>query len=589
MASDRPRRKLAAIFSADVKGYSRLMGDNELSTVTTIEHYRGLITEAIANFSGRVIDSPGDNILAAFDSTVDIVEASVDIQKRLALQNAELRPNRRMAFRIGINVGEIIVRGDRIYGDAVNIAARIEGLSEPGGICISRGVYDQVKNKLDLGYEYIGEHTVKNIAAPVKVFRVLLGVEDSAPSREVAYDLPAVPSIAVLPFDNMSADSGQEFISDGIAEEIITALSKIPKIFVIARNSSFVYKKQPVKVQRIGRELGVQYVLEGSLRTSGNRVRITAQLVDAASGHHLWANRYDREMDDIFSLQDEIALKVLTALQVKLTDGEQAAFWARRTKSLDSFLKYIQARSHLWGITKEGHFKAKQLSYEAIEADENYVDPYLLIAWVNMFEARMGWSDSREASFRNAQRMVARASTLDENHPEICVLSGIFHLYNAEHDKAVAASQQAIALGPNNADVHALMAHILRFNGRFEEAIIMIRKAIRLQPFYPAWFLAELSMCYYYLDQFGDALVTAEKFKDLSLSRNETELMHWYYGMLAINNIRLGRREEACQAAEALKKVFPGYSLAWDRSFGLYKEQMHLERQHNDLREAGIS
>ncbi len=589
MTTDRPRRKLAAIFSADVKGYSRLMGDNELSTVTTIEHYRGLITEAIANFSGRVIDSPGDNILAAFDSTVDIVEASVDIQKRLALQNAELRPNRRMAFRIGINVGEIIVRGDRIYGDAVNIAARIEGLSEPGGICISRGVYDQVKNKLDLGYEYIGEHTVKNIAAPVKVFRVLLGVEDSAPSREVAYDLPAVPSIAVLPFDNMSADSGQEFISDGIAEEIITALSKIPKIFVIARNSSFVYKKQPVKVQRIGRELGVQYVLEGSLRTSGNRVRITAQLVDAASGHHLWANRYDREMDDIFSLQDEIALKVLTALQVKLTDGEQAAFWARRTKSLDSFLKYLQARSHLWGITKEGHFKAKQLSYEAIEADENYVDPYLLIAWVNMFEARMGWSDSREASFRNAQRMVARASTLDENHPEICVLSGIFHLYNAEHDKAVAASQQAIALGPNNADVHALMAHILRFNGRFEEAIIMIRKAIRLQPFYPAWFLAELSMCYYYLDQFGDALVTAEKFKDLSLSRNETELMHWYYGMLAINNIRLGRREEACQAAEALKKVFPGYSLAWDRSFGLYKEQMHLERQHNDLREAGIS
>ncbi|MDJ0810573.1 MAG: adenylate/guanylate cyclase domain-containing protein [Desulfobacterales bacterium] len=589
MESNRPKRKLAGILSADVKGYSRLMGDDELSTVATIEAYRGMISDLIASFRGRVIDSPGDNILAAFESAVDVVEASVDIQRHLARENTKLASNRRMAFRIGINMGDIIVRRERIYGDAVNITARIEGLSEPGGICISKGVYDQVKNKLDLGYEYIGEHTVKNIAAPVKVFRVLLVADGPVPSHEIPYELPAVPSIAVLPFDNMSADPGQEFISDGIAEEIITALSKVPKIFVIARNSSFVYKNQAVKVQRMGRELGVQYILEGSLRTSGSRLRITAQLVDATSGRHLWADRYDREIEDIFSLQDEIAFKILTALQVKLTDGEQAAFWAQRTNNLDSFLKYLQARSYLWGITKEGHFKAKQLSYEAIEADANYVDPYILIAWVNMFEARMGWTDSREASFRNAQQMVARALTLDENHPEICVLSGIFHLYNAEHDKAVAESQQAIALGPNNADVHALMAHILRFNGRFEEAVTMIRKAIRLQPFYPAWFLAELSMCYYYLDQFSDALATAEKFKDLSISRDETELMHWYYGMLVINHVRLGQREEACLAAEALKKVFPGYSLAWDRSFGLYREQAHLERQHNDLRAAGIS
>ena len=588
MESKRPNRKLSAIFSADVKGYSRLMGDNELSTVATIEEYRGLISEIVTRFSGRVIDSPGDNILAAFDSAVDVVEASLEVQIQLALRNAELPQNRKMEFRIGINMGDIIIRGERIYGDAVNIAARIESLSNPGGICLSKSVYDQIKNKIDLGYEYIGEHTVKNISDPVKVFRVLKNSDFSIPSSDTKHEIPTDPSIAVLPFDNMSEDPGQEYISDGIAEEIITALSKVPKIFVIARNSSFVYKNRSVKVQRISQELGVQYILEGSLRKSKKRLRITAQLVDAVSGYHLWANRYDRELNDIFSLQDEIAFKVLTALQVKLTEGEQAAFWAKRTKSLESYLKYLQARNQLWGITKEGHFKAKQLSYEAIEADESYIDPYILIAWVNIFEARFGWSDSREASFQNAILMVERARSLDDHHPEAHILSGIFHLYNGEHSMAVEKGQQAIVLGPNSADVHAVMAHILRFNGRFEEAIVMVRKALRLQPFYPAWFLAELALCYYYLDKFREALETAKQFKDLSISRNETDLLYLYYALLAMNYVRLGREKDARRAARNVMREFPGYSLEWDKSYGLYKYKAHLERQHNDLRKAGI-
>jgi len=588
-AVKRPNRKLKAIFSADVKGYSRLMGDNELSTITTIERYREFISEVITQFSGRFIDSPGDNILAAFDSAVDIVEASIEIQKLLALKNAELAPDRRMLFRIGINMGDVISRGDRIYGDAVNIAARIEGLSEPVGICLSKTVYDQVKNKLDLGYEYIGEHIVKNIAEPVKVFRVLNRSDDAPPYQPKKHRLPTLPSIAVLPFANMSEETGQEFISDGIAEEIITTLSKMPKIFVIARNSSFTFRKQSVKVQRIGRELGVQYILEGSLRKSGNRLRITAQLVDAVSGHHLWANRYDRELDDIFRLQDEIAFKVLTALQVKLTEGEQAAFWAKRTDNLESFLRYLQARNQLWGITKEGHFKAKQLSYEAIEADANYVDPYILIAWVNIFEARLGWGDSREASFQNAIRMVEKARSLDDQHPEIHILSGVFHLYNAEHSKAVASGQHAIALGPNNADVHAAMAHILRFSGRFEEAIAMVRKAIRLQPFYPAWFLSELALCYYYLNKFEESLETAEQYRDLAISRNETDMLYFYHSISAMNLVRLGREQEARAVAQSIYSEFPGYSLEWDKRFGLYKDKAHLERQHDDLRKAGIS
>ncbi len=588
MESKRPKRRLSALLSADVKEYSRLMGENEISTIAAMEDCRTLISEIIARFGGRVIDSPGDNILAAFGSAVDVVEASLEVQNRLATKNAGLPGNRKMEFRIGINMGDIIFRGERIYGDAVNVAARIEALTDPGEICISKSIYDQIKNKLDLGYEYFGEHIVKNISDPVKVFRILKTSDFSRPNKKTSYKMPTVPSIAVLPFDNMSEDSGQDYISDGIAEEIITALSKVPKIFVIARNSSFVFKNKSVKVQRISQELGVQYILEGSLRKSSNRIRITAQLVDAISGHHMWADRFDRELADIFSLQDEIAFKVLTALQVKLTEGEQASLWAKRTTSLEAFLRYLQARHQLWGITKEGHFKAKQLSYEAIEADENYIDPYILIAWVNMFEARFGWSDSRVASFQNAMSMVKKARSLDDRHPEVHILSGIFDLYNGEHCKAVEKGQHAITLGPNNADVHAVMAHILRFNGRFEEAIVMVRKAIRLQPFYPAWFLAELALCYYYLDKFREALEIAEKFKDLSNSRNETELLYLYYAILAMNHVRLGHEKQARRAAKNVIKEFPGYSLEWDKSFGLYKDKAHLERQHNDLRKAGI-
>ena len=319
MADEGFKRKLTAILSADVAGYSRLMGDNEEATVRTITAYREVLCTLIQQHNGRVIDSQGDNLLAEFVSVVDAVQSAVDVQKEINTRNKPLPKNRRMQFRIGINLGDVIEDENRIYGNGVNIAARIESLAEEGGICISRNVYDQVKNKLNFVYEYLGEHAVKNISELVRVYRVETGLKPNTFYGEKKVKLPEKPSIAVLPFTNMSGDMEQEYFSDGITEDLITDLSKISALFVIARNSVFTYKGKAVNVEEVGKELGVKYILEGSVRKAGDRVRISAQLVDATTGGHLWAERYDREFKNIFTLQDEVTQKIVSILAVKLT------------------------------------------------------------------------------------------------------------------------------------------------------------------------------------------------------------------------------------------------------------------------------
>ncbi len=582
------KRKLTAILSADVEGYSRLMGEDEDSTIRTLTTYRELMSTLIQKHRGRVVDSPGHNLLAEFGSVVDAVESAVEIQKELKAKNAELPEDRRMEFRIGINLGDVIEEGERIYGDGVNIAARIEGLAEAGGICISRNVYDQVKNKLNLGYEFLGEHAVKNISEPVLVYRVLMHLDVAVPEQGKEFELPDKPSIAVLPFDNISGDPEQEYFSDGITEEIITALSKIPKMFVIARNSTFTYKGKPVKVQRVREELGVLYVLEGSVRKAGNRVRITAQLVDAVTGHHLWAERYDRELKDIFALQDEITLKILTALQVKLTEGEQARMWAKRTDNLEAFLKYLQARQYFGLFSKDGNILARQMAQAAIDLDEKYCDLYVLLALNHWIDGRLGWSESRADSFKQAYLFAQKAQALDDSHPDVLMLLAGIYLYERKYEQAIAEGQRALALSPNNAENHAIMAHILRFSGRFEEAIVMIQRAMRLQPSYPSWYLGEIAMSYYYLGRHEEAVRQAEQFRNFADSRGEEYLLYWYHSMLAMNYIRLGRHQEAREAAAKVLRGFPEYSLEWDRQFSVYKDPAHLERQHEDLRKAGI-
>jgi len=385
------KRKLTTMLSADVAGYSRLMGEDEAGTVKTLTTYRDIMAELIKQHRGRVVDSPGDNVLAEFASVVDAVQCAVAVQKELQARNAELPEDRRMEFRIGINLGDVIEEGDRIYGDGVNIAARLEALADPGGICVSKTAFDHIETKLPLGYEYLGDQTVKNIPKPVGAYRVLMEPRVVVAGKEkTALPLPEEPSLAVLPFDNISGDPEQEYFSDGLTEEIITALSKVDKMFVIARNSTFSYKRKPVKVQQVGEELGVRYVLEGSVRKAGDRARITAQLIDALTGHHLWAERYDRDLKDIFALQDEITMKIVTALRVKLTEGEQARLYDRGTENLDSFLKVLQGWQRFFRFNRDDNFVARQMFEEAITFDLKNPSAYAMLAWTHQMDVWYG-------------------------------------------------------------------------------------------------------------------------------------------------------------------------------------------------------
>ena len=461
MTTEKIKRKLAAILSADVKGYSRLMGEDEEWTLRTLNSYKGLIWNLVGEHRGRVVASPGDNVLAEFASVVDAVECAVEIQQVLRTKNALLPETRKMDFRIGINLGDVIEEGDSIYGDGVNIAARLEGLAEAGGICISESAYQQIENKIPLRYDFMGEHAVKNIAKPVRVYRariesegassrvieekkpgrirlsraVLAGIalvviagaaafyqfalRPSAPRMEVAskekmaFPLPDQPSIAVLPFVNLSGDPKQEFFSDGITEDIITALSKAPRLLVIARNSTFTYKGKPVKVKQVSEELGVRYVLEGSVQKSGDRVRITAQLIDALTGHHLWAERYERALKDLFALQDEVTKKILTAMRVKLTEGEEAASYEKYFKSkgkqgFDCYLKGMEGYKYFLLFTVENNLKSRQIHQEMVGMCPEDPWGYLILGWTHWADLMLGSSKSPMESFKKAMEMAQK-------------------------------------------------------------------------------------------------------------------------------------------------------------------------------------
>jgi adenylate cyclase len=467
------KRKLTAILSADAVGYSRLMGDDEEATIRTLTEYRDAITTLVNQHKGRVVDSPGDNVFAEFASVVDAVRCAVETQKQIAERNAELPENRRMLFRIGVNLGDIVDEGDRIYGDGVNIAARLESLAEAGGICLSGTAYDQVKGKLDVGYKYLGEQNVKNIKEPVRVYKLLLEPEDAgkiigekksrpdqrkwtivavtamlillaaafsiwnyyfrSPAKQnVATALPEKPSIAVLPFDNLSGDPDQDYLADGVTENIITALSKIPEVFVIARNSVFTYKGKPIKVQKVAENLGIRYVLEGSIQKASNRFRITGQLVDATIGHHLWAEQYDRVLEDFFAVQDEITLAIVSSLQVKLTDGEQARLRHRSTDNLEAWGLSVRGYSYWHRYTKEDNAKARELFQRAIEIDPDYAWAWTMLGWTYFIDKRYGWHRSRDESFKKMAEYAQKSVLLDDSDPDVHALLAQIHYLQKE-------------------------------------------------------------------------------------------------------------------------------------------------------------
>jgi adenylate cyclase len=622
MTDEGYKRKLTAILSADVEGYSRLMGEDEDATIRTLTSYRELMTTLIHKHRGRVVDSPGDNLLAEFSSVVDAVRCAVEIQEELRVRNAELPENRRMHFRIGINLGDVVQEEERIYGDGINIAARVEGLAEGGGICISGTVYDSIKNKLSLTYESLGEHTVKNITEPVRVYRMRVGPEAAVKPRprywykaalaavavlvvvagawaiwnfyfrpppiepasieKMAYPLPDKPSIAVLPFNNLSGDPEQEYFSDGITEEIITALSRVPKLFVIARNSTFTYKGKPVKVKQVAEELGVKYVLEGGVRKGGDKVRITAQLIDALTGHHLWAERYDRNLSDIFAVQDEITKKIITALQVKLTEGEQARATAKGTNNLEAYLKCLQANEYILRLNIESNALGKQLAEEAIALDPEYASAYFALGRAHMIDVWLGASKSPKDSLAKAIELVQKAIVLDDSLAEAHGLLGFLYSMTRQYDKAVALAEKAVALDPNSAECHYRMGKILVFDGRWAESIPEFKKAIRLNPIPPNAYLYSLGLSYGWTGQYEEAITWCKK---AILQEPDSFMAHIM--MAAVYSLS-GREEEARAAAAEILRINPKFSLVKLAKSCTYRGKGDCERLFGALRKAGL-
>jgi adenylate cyclase len=623
------KRKLTAVFSADVAGYSRLMADDEAATVKTLATYREVMASLIKQHRGRVVDSPGDNVLAEFASVVDAVQCAVAVQKEFQSRNAALPENRRMEFRIGINLGDVIEEEDRIYGDGVNIAARLEALAEPGGICVSKTSFDHIETKLPLGYEYLGEQEVKNIPKPVGTYKVVMeprvtvaGEKEKArvvpfwhrksilaggvafilvviaaliwnfyfrpPPMEVAseermaFPLPEKPSIAVLPFTNMSGDPEQDYFSDGLTEEIISALSKIPKLFVIARNSTFTYKGKPVKVQQVAEELGVRYVLEGSIRKAGDKIRITAQLVDALNGHHLWAERYDRNLSDIFAVQDEITKKIITAMQVKLTEGEEVRVAAKGTNNLVAYLKYLQANELVNRLDSDSNALGKQFAEEAIALDPKYASAYFILAGAHMMDVWLGASKSPKQSLAKAMELLQKAIVLDDTFAEAHGLLGFLYSMTRQHDKAVAKAEQAVALNPNSAECHYRLGKILTFAGRWKESIPEYERAIRLNPIPPNKYLFSIGLAYGWTGQYEKAITWCKKAVH---QKPNSYLAHF---MLTVVYSLSGRDEEARAEAAEVLRIQPKFSLEKQKKKATYKKETDMEKLFGALRKAGL-
>jgi adenylate cyclase len=587
MTTESFKRKLTTMLSADVAGYSRLMGEDEEATVHTITAYREVMAALIEQHRGRVVDSPGDNVLAEFASVVDAVRCAVAVQNEFKARNAELPENRRMVFRIGINLGDVIEEGDRIYGDGVNIAARLEALADPGGICISGTAFDQVEAKLGLEFEYIGEKAVKNIKKPVRVYCVKLA--DSVSDVEMSQlPLPDKPSIAVLPFTNMSGDSGQEYIADGITENIIACLSKISEMFVISRNSTFIYKGKSVKIQEVGRNLGVHYILEGSVQKAGERVRITAQLVDSTTGHHLWAERYDRSMEDFFNLQDEITQEIVIALQVELTEGERARAY-RTTKDLEAWGYLVQAIGCFSRFTREDNAKARKLAIRATKLDPEDALAWTQLGWTHVMDAGFGTGESAKEHFKEAVTLAEKAVAMEDSNAEARSLLGYVRLFQKEYDKALVEGTKAIDLDPNNAYSHSILAHTMLFSGDFNGAIKMFHKAMRLSPYYPDWNLSNLGNAYYMSERYKEAIEAWEHHHMLLKSRglSERRFIIGHIGLTACY-IRLGQEDLAKRHLKEVFRLNPNFSLENMRKLNPYRDPNHLEHIMSALRDAGL-
>jgi len=626
-------RRLAAILVADMVGYSRLMSADEAGTLTRLQaHLTEVIEPGIAEYRGRIVTTTGDGLLAEFPRVVDALRCAANIQLATADREAGRRAETRIAYRIGINLGDIIGEGDDIFGDGVNIAARLEGLAEPGGICVSRTVYNHVKGKVASGFEDLGEHQVKNIPEPLHVFRVQMEPEAAGvvhgkaprsatwkwigaasvaavlaaaaglgfwfePWRErvepaaverMAYPLPDKPSIAVLPFANMSDDPSQAYFADGMTEDLITDLSKVSGLFVIARNSTFAYKGKAVTVRQVAEDLGVRYVLEGSVRKVGDQVRINAQLIDATTGGHLWAERYDGSLSDVFGLQDEVTRKIVTVLAVQLTAGEEKQVARKETEVPEAYDAFLQGWQHYLRQNPENFRKAISYFEKAVELDPQYARAYAALAatywqsWKRFWFKSVGiqrWHNVRVQAEKFLEKANLRPTSLTHQ------LAADMLSHEQRYGEAIAEAERAIALDPNDADGYIALASTLSLAGQPSKARQLIDRAMRLNPYYPPSYLYHLGLAQFSMEQFDQAAATLERATALNPDDR------WSFRLLLATYGFLDRSEEAAGVLETVDKKWFGMDPLTVRTAAFwhpFKETADAERLAEGLRRAGV-
>jgi adenylate cyclase len=585
----RLERRLAAIFAADVAGYSRLMEQDEVGTLRALTAHREIMDRLIAQHGGRIANTAGDSVLAEFPSAVDAVQCAVEIQKTLAALNQNVVPPRVLRFRIGVHIGDVLIRGGDLLGDGVNIAARLEGLAEPGGICISGDAHRQVRRSLPLSYTDLGPQKVKNIEEPLHAYRVS-AVEtafaslEPKPAEAKPLPLPDKPSIAVLPFTNMSGNPEQEYFADGVVEDIITALSRVKWFFVVARNSSFAYKGKALDIRQVGRELGVRYVLEGSIRKGGNRVRITGQLIEAETGHHVWAERYDGDLADIFDLQDEITQKVAGAIEPTLRAAEIARSQRKRPDELGAYDLYLRALPLAYATGREPVGRALELLERAITVDPNYAYTHALASWCYIWHRANAWRRDETQDVRAVEH-AKRALLLDPDDPQVLWIAASSYAYIA-HDLARASDliDRSLTLNPNSALGWAMHGWIKNWQGDHATALNSFLKARRLSP---------IDLMTWFFDAgIGNALTNLERYDEALASlkqamRANPEWTAGYRGVAACAAY-LGRFEEARDAVEHILAGDPTMTVTKWRRLSPLRDSTVLERLLAGLRLAGL-
>jgi adenylate cyclase len=590
LPSERVERRLAAVLAADVAGYSRLMGRDEESTLAQFKAFRKtLVDPTIASHRGRIVKNTGDGMLVEFASPVDAARCAIFIQQEMAGQNSSVPPELRIEFRIGIHVGDIIIDDDDIFGDGVNIAARLEGIAEPGGICISDDAHRHIRGKVDSSFDDIGEQNLKNIAEPMRTWRIRLSgeavgmVRSGLPPVQPALSLPDKPSIVVLPFDNMSAEAGQEYLADGIVEAITAALSRIRSFFVIARNSAFTYKGHPTNVRDIGKELGVAYLLEGSVQKAGNRLRIIVQLVETEGGAHVWSSRFDGGIDEFFDLEDRITEQVAGALQPSIRIAEIERSRRKRPQDLGCYDYTMRAMPYVWALEKDGTSQALDLLEKALRIDPGYPLALSLAGWCHAQRGVYNWTDDIAGEQAMARALAERAANLSSDDPFILAVLGAVHTFVRNHGTARVLLERALSLDPNGAWAWSRLGWLENYADEPRKAIENFERALRLSPVDPMNFnnYAGIGSAYEVAQEYEKAAAFYQR------ALEEQPNAGWLYRNLTSSLSGAGRIDQASHAFAEMMRYYPDLTISKFRQAMVFSPTT-LDRMAENLKQTGL-